>query len=190
MPDWECGFKYLCKMVLNKKIFACCLTIVFVTLTSFTIPERLEKKISKEIKSTFAVEAFQKTSVFIDTSLSLPAEINREHLFKLNADNKQLGYLYYGKAPSRTDEFNFMVLFDKDLIIKKIKVLVYREDYGGEIGSKRWLKQFEGVSSERELVYKQDIAAISGATISVKSMTHTINQLLKSIALLHQNKII
>ena len=64
------------------------------------------------------------------------------------------------------------------LIIKKVNVLVYREDYGGEIGSNRWLKQFVGKARTTELVVGKNIAAISGATISVYSMTNAVNQLL------------
>jgi Na+-translocating ferredoxin:NAD+ oxidoreductase RnfG subunit len=101
-----------------------------------------------------------------------------------------LGYAYVATALSKTDEFDYLVLFDKDLIIVKSKVLVYREDYGGEIGSKRWLKQFIGKSKDDELKYGDNIAAISGATISVRSMTLAINKLLKSIKILHNKNII
>ena len=71
--------------------------------------------------------------------------------------------------------------------IAKSKVLVYREDYGGEIGSKRWLKQFIGKTENDSLKYGDDIVAISGATISVRSMTTAINNLLASIKILRQN---
>ena len=70
-------------------------------------------------------------------------------------------------------------------------MLVYREEYGGEIGSKRWLKQFVGTAaSGKKLEYNEDIIPISGATISVQSMTRAINDLLKSIALLHQKSLL
>ena len=59
-----------------------------------------------------------------------------------------LGYAFIDKAPSKTDEFDYLVLFDENLIIKKAKVLMYREDYGGEIGSRRWLKQFIGKNAD------------------------------------------
>ncbi|MDH5413496.1 MAG: FMN-binding protein, partial [Flavobacteriaceae bacterium] len=76
------------------------------------------------------------------------------------------------------------------LVITKTKVLIYREDYGGEIGSKRWLQQFIGKSKEDNLVYEQDIIGISGATISANAMTVAVNNLLKSINVLQLNKII
>ncbi len=59
--------------------------------------------------------------------------------------------------------------------------MIYREDHGAEVGSKRWLKQFIGKSGDNNLKYQKDIVAISGATISAKSMTNEVNKLLKTI---------
>ena len=83
-----------------------------------------------------------------------------------------------------------MVLFDNNFIIKKAKVLLYRESWGGEIGSNRWLKQFVQKDTTHEFKYRENISAISGATISVKSMTNAINQLLSSLSFLIQKKIL
>jgi len=73
------------------------------------------------------------------------------------------------------------VLLNKDLIIVKAKVLIYREDYGGRKGSKRWLSQFISKDRFSILGYGKEIIPISGATISVKSMTSSINHLLQSL---------
>ena len=80
-----------------------------------------------------------------------------------------------------------LVLLDKDLIVLKSKILLYREEYGGEIGSTRWLKQFIGKKGGDELKLGDNIIAISGATISVRSMTNAMNDFLKSLKIL-QNK--
>ena len=73
---------------------------------------------------------------------------------------------------------------------KKVKVLIYREDYGGEISSKRWLSQFLKSDNDDTYVYGDNISAISGATISVKSITASINDVMDSIRTLQsQNKI-
>ena len=53
--------------------------------------------------------------------------------------------------------------------------MVYREDYGGEISSNRWLSQFKDTTLGEKFMYGDNISAISGATICVKSMTHSIN---------------
>lgn len=87
-------------------------------------------------------------------------------------------FVYIGKGRSKFEDFDFMVLFDESKTIKLVKVLVYRENYGGEIGSKRWLRQFIGLNKPKYMV-----DAISGATISVHSMKMSINNLIKELQL-------
>ena len=84
----------------------------------------------------------------------------------------------------------FLLLFDLNYKIKKVKVLIYRENYGGEISSKRWLSQFLKSDQNDSFVYGDNISAISGATISVKSITSSINYIMDSIKKLKsQNQI-
>lgn len=84
----------------------------------------------------------------------------------------------------------FIVIFNTQLNIVKIKVLAYREDHGGEIGSKRWLKQFDGTPVQKELIFNKDIAGISGATLSAKSITQEVNKILKTMEILHHKSLI
>ena len=84
--------------------------------------------------------------------------------------------LFIGYARSKFETFDYMVLFDNDYTIKLVRVLVYREDYGGEVGSTRWLSKWIGVNKPRPFV-----DAISGATISVNSLKWSINSLLSRV---------
>lgn len=164
--------------------------VLFVS-SAFNLPKNIEKKVSKEINTFFEISQFSKESVIIPSALKnkLPLQFDTTSLFKIKTNNNLIAYLYVGKAPSKTDEFDYMVLLDKELRVLKSKVLVYRENYGSEIGSKRWLKQFVGQAGEEELRYEVNIDAISGATISAKSMTIAMNSLLKSITILHENRV-
>lgn len=168
------------------------LVVLSLLLVGFTIPEKLEKKVDKVISNYFESEAFSKELLIIDSSIAeeLPAEF-AENLFAIKVENALMGYVYIGNAPSKTATFDYLILFDKDFIVMKSKVLIYREEYGGEIGSKRWLKQFIGTSSASEtLIPTKNISAISGATISVRSMTNAVNDVLKSIGILQERKAI
>lgn len=168
------------------------IVIMSIGLLSFQITKNLQKKVDKEIKTVFSIDQFSLVSVQIPTELNsqLKTKITNKNLYKIISDNHLIGYAFVDKAPSRDNKFDYLVLFDKDLIIVKAKVLVYREEYGGEIGSKRWLKQFIGKSTKDQLEYSKDIIAISGATISANSMTVAVNNLLKSINVLNQNNLI
>ena len=169
------------------------LTLVFsLFLMSFGLPTNIQKKVDKEIKSAFSLEVFEIEAIEIPESISseLPTDFNEDNFFQIKSNDSLVGYGYVGKAPSKTDKFDYLVLFDSEFIIKKSKVLIYREDYGGEIGSKRWLKQFIGKSESDNLLHGKDIMAIAGATISTMSMTNAINDLLKSIKLLREKAIL
>jgi Na+-translocating ferredoxin:NAD+ oxidoreductase RnfG subunit len=157
--------------------FAFCILLVVFGLT-----DKLQKKVDKVIKSTFEIEVLFSKEITSD----LPSKFSDNNFFEIKKEDILLGYAYVSKAPSKTDEFDYLILFDKDLVIMTSKILAYREDYGGEIGSSRWLKQFKGKTTSDELIYGDNIAAISGATISVKSMTNAVNNVLKSIKVLQQ----
>ena len=168
--------------------------IIIGSLTSaFIIPDKIVKKADKIIAKFYDNDEFSKEIIQISEELNMktPSEFGEGNLFKIISEGELLGYGYLGNALSKTADFDYLVLFDKDFIITKSKVLVYREEYGGEIGSKRWLRQFTGKSaSSEELVYGKTIVPISGATISVKSMTLAINDLLKSVGELQKLKVL
>ncbi len=174
------------------KVFLVVVLTVSLGFMSFTVPSKLQKKIAKEIKAVFSVETYTLNEIEIADSINskLSSKIHKNKLFKIMLDDDLLGYAFVDKAPSKTDEFDYLVLFDKDLIIKKAKILIYREDYGGEIGSKRWLKQFVGKKCKDRLIYEKDIIAISGATISANSMTIAVNKLLQSVSELQEHKVL
>ncbi|MBG7630093.1 MAG: FMN-binding protein [Bacteroidetes bacterium] len=154
--------------------------------SGFTISKRVEALIKKEITSVFDIETYTKQTLTVlpEINETLPIEITDANFFKIINNEETIGYYYFGQAYGKADYFDFIVIFDKNLIVSKVKVLVYREDHGGEVGSKRWLKQFIGVTTEKHLKYQDDIVGISGATISVKSMTNAVNKLLKTVHIL------
>ena len=168
--------------------------LAFFTLNSaFAVPKGIIAKADKVIAKFYSIENFNKEVILIPEKIheQLKSDFDNENFFKITTDNEFLGYGYIGSAESKAATFDYLILFDKELVIVKTKVLVYREEYGGEISSKRWLKQFNGKSSSsEELIYNQDVIPISGATISVRAMTQSINDVLKSLAIIEQKNIL
>ena len=160
--------------------------------TTIELSKNIQKKVTKEIKGVFELESFSLEEVAVSDQINnqLKTRIGIDNLFKIVSDSELIGYAFVDKAPSKTDEFDYLVIFDVDLIIMKSKVLIYREDYGAEIGSKRWLKQFVGLDQNSKIQYGNEIKAISGATISARALTIAINDLLKSVNYLRQKEII
>ncbi|WP_298286360.1 FMN-binding protein [uncultured Lutibacter sp.] len=171
---------------MKKIVFILVIGMSFLSLTN----SKIEALIQKEIKAYFDIENYTKQSLKVSQEINetLPIQISSTNFFKIVSNNELKGYYYFGQAFGKADYFDFIVIFDESLVISKVKILVYREDHGGEIGSKRWLRQFSGKTKDKQLEYQKDIAAISGATISAKAMTTEINKLLKTINILHNNK--
>lgn len=168
------------------------LPVLFVFLMAFNLPKGIQKKIQKEIKETYQIETYDFKDVVIASEIvkTLPSDFANKNLYKIETADGLMGYAYLAKAPSKTAQFDYLVLLDKELVVKKSKVLMYREEYGGEIGSKRWLKQFIGKTKGDTLTYGDNVMAISGATISVRSMTNAMNNLLKSLKILSEKNIL
>lgn len=152
---------------------------------------RIATLIRKEIKHVFGVEDY------LQIGIQLPEEVNstlkrpltNANFFELKKNEESIGYYYIGRAFGKAAYFDFLILTDQNLTIAKIKILVYREDHGGEIGSKRWLKQFIGKTMDQSVVYQKDVAAISGATISAKAMTSEVNEFLISLRAFNKIKL-
>ncbi|MGM5470075.1 FMN-binding protein [Flavobacteriaceae bacterium LMO-SS05] len=166
--------------------------IVSFSFLTVELPKNIQKKVDEEIRDAFKIEMFQFNSKLISENVAktLPSNFGKDNFFEIKNSETLLGYAYISKAPSKTDQFDYLILLDNNLVILKAKVLVYREDYGSEIGSPRWLKQFIGKTEQDQLKYKDNIAAISGATISVRSMTNAVNNLLQSLRILHSKHIL
>lgn len=163
--------------------------ILLPILMSFTLLKGLDKKVDREIKDEFEVSTYSYEGLVVPEELKgkLPSKVTKENFFKLKNSGNLLGYAYLDQAPSKTAEFDYLVIFDNHLKIARTKVLVYREEYGGEIGSRRWLRQFTGKSKASELNH---IAAISGATISVRSMKKAVQDILSSVEILQENNVL
>jgi hypothetical protein len=163
-----------------------CMAFLFFVFSSFKITPRLQQKLKNAVQTTFEIEVFELQPVETKSINIRPEDI----LYKIAVEGKLRGYAYLGKAPSMKEEFDYVVLFNPDLSIKKSKVLIYREDHGRQIGSQRWLKQFIGKKSGDGLGYGKEIDAISGATISAKSMTKAVEKVLNLMDKLKTEQII
>lgn len=137
------------------------------------IPLSWEKACLKEVKRTFDVEnvTINRQTLDIDWhDRPSPGIV----LYYLLDGEDQIGYAVLTSAKGRHDYFDYIVIYDADLTILRVRVFEYRSDHGYEICNKKWLSQFEG-SNGCKLEYKKDIDAISGATYSASSITEDIS---------------
>ncbi len=125
--------------------------------TKFPIPAKMKEDIEDRLKQKF---------------------ITRELNVWLVKHNKTvIGYAIVDHAYSKTRLFTFLVIFNKGGAILLARVLKYREEHGGEIKNKRWLKQFNGKDHRASFMLGDNIDAISGATLSARTITTAIQKL-------------
>lgn len=148
-------------------------SIACLALTTLMPPS---KKVVKQVQAAFEIENIKFKSIEPSEELS----IERDSFYQLSVSDSIIGYAIIDMAPSKTALFDYLIVTDIELSILRTRVLTYREEYGGMIGSYRWLKQFIGKKSDSNF---NDIAAISGATISVRSMKKAV---IESLEKLHQ----
>ncbi len=148
------------------------------------LPDYLSKKMHRHLTKVFSKDVAVEEIPIIDT-----ATINHQ-LFRITKSDSLVGYSMISRAngckiggcdkPSSDslsfEQFFFMTAFDTNRKIKKVRVLEYTANHGYQIANKGWLKQFEkGESFE----VGKNIDGISGATISVKSITQGVNNQIK-----------
>ncbi len=85
------------------------------------LAKRVQKKVSKEIKSIFAVEDFD----LLDSKIEIPYSpfLVGQKMNEIRIGDELLGYAFLGTAPSKTDTFEYLILFDESFTIKKTTVL-------------------------------------------------------------------
>jgi len=86
-------------------------------------------------------------------------------------------YAFLDNVIGKSMPITFMVIVNIDGDIISANVIKYREAYGSEVSNKGWLHQFINFNNNSTYNIGKDIDGISGATISVKSMSKGIQKI-------------
>jgi FAD:protein FMN transferase len=93
-------------------------------------------------------------------------------------DKRCLGYALVDEVLGKSQPITYFLRVEPDLTIKSVEILAYRESHGGEIRREKFREQFVGKSPASVLRLQADIRNISGATISCRSLTDGVHDLL------------
>ncbi|MCH7534323.1 MAG: FMN-binding protein [Bacteroidetes bacterium] len=149
-----------------------------------------QKRLKKSIEQIWPEQEIVSKEILIAKDDNVSFKLSEDHYYTLHVDAQLVAYLCITTAPSKFDVFDYAIFFNTNLSVKHVALLVYREDYGAEIGSKRWLKQFVEKSPGQDYKVSKEVDGISGATISVRSMTNDINLTHKRLVELREKGII
>lgn len=98
-----------------------------------------------------------------------------------------LGYVVTDDVIGKVELISYAVGLTADGTIKQVEVLAYRESHGYEIRLPGWRKQFVGKTVASPLRLGDDIANISGATLSCTHVTEGVRRIVAIVALARQN---
>ncbi|MCW5782670.1 MAG: FMN-binding protein [Nitrospirales bacterium] len=88
------------------------------------------------------------------------------------------GWAFVQNTIGKHKPMTYMVGVDPDGEITNVEVLVYRESRGSEVGKKRFNYQYQGKTVEDPIRINRDVINISGATMSVRSMSAGVKRAL------------
>lgn len=103
----------------------------------------------------------------------------RIYAFYKKGSSKPYRHAIFLQEPGQHQYIDLMYGVNPDGEIHRIDVLVYREPYGDEVQSRRFMRQFEGKSLRNsKFMVNQDIIHIVGATISTHSVSRAARRAL------------
>ena len=126
--------------------------------TKIKIPGELKNEIQNKVKQKFFRDQIHTWFIILNDSTTHTAML----------DNT------IGKSMPIT----FLVILTQEGFIEQTEIIKYREPYGGEIQNENWTSQFTGKNSDSKFGLGSEIQGISGATISVNSVTKGIQKLI------------
>ncbi len=122
---------------------------------------KLDKEILKLIQNTVRQKFFRK-------------EVNCWHIINKDSSNY---YAILDNVKGKSLPITFLTVFDESGRVYDSSIIKYREAYGGEVANKSWLNQFSNYTDSSDYKVGSSISGISGATISVNSVSKGINKL-------------
>jgi len=149
--------------------------------------KRAEKQISKHFKENTTVVGYvpEHPNAQAINSSFFYIKNNKQAVIGIAIITRANGCVMGGCSISngkeiRFEQFDMLSIYNNEKELALLSVLNYPGEYGYEISAKWWLKQFLGIASKKHY-YRQNIDAISGATISAQSVVNEINALNKLV---------
>ena len=99
------------------------------------------------------------------------------YYWTISQNDSTLAHAFLDNVLGKSMPITFLVLFNTEGEIISSEVIKYREPYGGEVGNKNWLSQFIHFSDTSDYSVGKNIDGISGATISVNSLSRGIQKI-------------
>jgi hypothetical protein len=95
----------------------------------------------------------------------------------------ELGLVVTDEVVGKFELISYAVGLAPDGSVRQIEILSYRESHGGEIRLPAWRRQFVGKTAASAMRVGEDIANISGATLSCSHVADGVKRIVAIVAL-------
>ncbi len=123
---------------------------------------------TKVVKKNVMLTNKQAKKIQEGAKVKLKSKIFRT--FKASKAGNTLGYGVLINRKVRSKNAVVLYIISKDSILKSIEIIAFNEPHE-YIPSKKWISQFENVTTDKKLRVGRDIPTITGATMSARSLT-------------------
>jgi Na+-translocating ferredoxin:NAD+ oxidoreductase RnfG subunit len=112
---------------------------------------------------------------------------SEQAVWRAERQGSPLGWFIVDEVVGKHEFITYAAALSDDGKVLGIEVLIYRESYGHEIEEISWRNQFIGKTLADPIALDEDIANISGATLSCRSISKGVKRLLalQQVALSH-----
>ena len=100
----------------------------------------------------------------------------RYQFFVGEKDGRIVGYAVMDTVNGKNGPIQYVFSLDKDGKVRNVVLLEHSERMGGPSTIRRFLRQFKGKDVRNKLRLKQDVHAVTGATVSSRSITDGIRE--------------
>lgn len=113
----------------------------------------------------------------VEQRLGEPLRRTRWTLRTARRGGEPLGVVVVDDVIGKFEKITFSVALGRDGAIRGVEILSYRESHGQEVRLPAWRKQFVGKTAAAPLKVGEDIANISGATLSCTHVTQGVRRI-------------
>jgi len=161
--------------------------IYFLMLSSANIfAQEIKERTETIIKESFGNEVnftFLKYNLSLNIKRKIEYTVKQRffkdwlYVYKISVKDTVIAFGFLDNVIGKSMPITFFVLLDVEGNIISTNIIKYREPYGGAVSNENWNEQFTGKNSSSDFTIGESVNGISGATISVNSVTKGIRKI-------------
>ena len=158
---------------------------LLILITSFSFSQGYQEKVETRLHELYgdSVKFSFKKIKLMKSEQKKAEKAVRQHFFRpelytwkmeLNGNVK---FAVLDNVVGKVQPITFLMIFTESFKIEHVEVIKYRESHGYEVRNESFLNQYMGKSKQSNFSIGEGVDGISGATISVNSLSRGIHKL-------------